>query len=1265
MKAYLRCLLSLLLFFTVILAKAQVPTNADCLGAIPVCQTVYTFSSSVHGTGNYMDIPVLGAASVNQCPNSCISAGEKNTTWFIFTTQTAGLINFGINPIDPADDYDWAVYNISTNGCSDIYSGGMQVSCNYCATPGLTGPNGISGYWCEGPNGCSQYNAPIPAAAGQTYVLMVDNFSASNSGYTLDFTASSASIFDNVPPVMNTLVTPVVCGAATLDVTFSENVLCSTVSTGDFTVTGPGGPYTVSFVTGAACAVGGNQESSFTLTVIPDMTTAGSYSVNLVNTAGSVSDLCGNLANPTSLNFNITGPSVSVSPLTSTICNGGSTVLTASGGTSYTWSPATGLSATTGTSVTASPTATTTYTVLGASGACSAGAGATVNVNPSPVITLTANPIGPVCPGTVVTIDATSNMAGTTYAWSTGPTGSQITPTVNATTSYTVTGTGGGCSASQSLTMSIATVPAVTITPANPTICNSQNTTLTASGATSYTWSPPTGLSGTTGSVVTANPTASTTYTIVGNTGGCTSQTTTTVSVNSMPTATVSGGGNICNNGVTTATVSIALTGTGPWDITYTNGSTSTTVTGIASSPYTFTTSVGGVYTVTSVTDANCPGSSNGAAIVNLIQLPIVTLPVLASTCINTPVFALTGGTPAGGTYSGLGVAANNFTSSVAGAGTHNIIYTYTDGNGCTNRDTSTITVNPLPTVTLAAQTSACLNTPAYALTGGSPAGGVYSGPGVVGSIFTAANAGLGTHNIVYTYTDGNSCTNTATTTLVVNALPVVTQTALADICIDGASFSLTGGSPAGGSYSGNGVSNDIFDPAVSGVGTFNITYTYTDPATTCANTAVQPQVVNPLPIVTLAPFGDVCASTPSFLLTGGNPIGGTYSGTGVTANIFDPGAAGAGTHVITYTYTDPATNCTNSADTTIYVMLNINVSVTPNSTFICDGASATLNASGATNFSWAPSTGLTTTVGPAVLSSPPSTITYTVTGSNADGCSGQAMATVNIYPPVDVVFQAVPQNGCKPLDVQFIFNSSPLVQDSTWVWNFGDILSEENTSNLADPNHIYIEEGNYVVSLTITSINGCEHTGLLPVNVYNKPIADFYWIPEVGNMQNPLITFVDASVGSSFWYWNFGDPGSGNSNESNLENPTHLFSDSGVYEVQLIVAANQGCTDSITKYVTIYPETLIFVPNAFTPDNNQLNDVWLPSMIGILDEGYQLTVWDRWGKTIFTSGDNSQGWDGRINDKVAPAGVYVWVLKYRDPTGKDFKMRGTVTIVR
>lgn len=151
-----------------------------------------------------------------------------------------------------------------------------------------------------------------------------------------------------------------------------------------------------------------------------------------------------------------------------------------------------------------------------------------------------------------------------------------------------------------------------------------------------------------------------------------------------------------------------------------------------------------------------------------------------------------------------------------------------TDINGCTSSSTVEIVVNPLPVVTLSSVGSSCLNDAAVTLNG-SPSGGTYSGPGVSGSNFTPATAGAGTHAISYVYTDVNGCTDSAATTATVNALPVVTLGTFTAVCVDDANVALTSGSPAGGTYSGPGVSGASLDPTTAGAGTHTIVYSYTD----------------------------------------------------------------------------------------------------------------------------------------------------------------------------------------------------------------------------------------------------------------------------------------------------------------------------------------------------------------------------------------------------------------------------------------------------
>jgi hypothetical protein len=154
---------------------------------------------------------------------------------------------------------------------------------------------------------------------------------------------------------------------------------------------------------------------------------------------------------------------------------------------------------------------------------------------------------------------------------------------------------------------------------------------------------------------------------------------------------------------------------------------------------------------------------------------------------------------------------------------------------------------------------------------------------------------------------------------LTVNNLPVVTQTSFPDNCINSASFSITGGLPAGGTYSGTGVTGGQFSPSVSGVGTFPITYTYTD-GNNCTNSAVRDQVIRALPLVSISSFPSVIFGSLPFVLTGGVPNGGVYSGPGVVSNTFNPQLAGIGVHTITYAYTD-LYGCSQSANATLEVI--------------------------------------------------------------------------------------------------------------------------------------------------------------------------------------------------------------------------------------------------------------------------------------------------------------------------------------------------------
>jgi hypothetical protein len=236
-------------------------------------------------------------------------------------------------------------------------------------------------------------------------------------------------------------------------------------------------------------------------------------------------------------------------------------------------------------------------------------------------------------------------------------------------------------------------------------------------------------------------------------------------------------------------------------------------------------------------------GPDNGYDI-TIHALPTVSLAPFSDLCgLDAPI-TLTEGSPAGGTYSGTWVTGGSFNPMLAGAGSYNINYTYTDMNGCTNSTDAPIAVN-IPTVTQAPFVDLCMNNGALTLTGGSPTSGIYSGTGVTGNDFDPMAAGIGSHDITYTYTDGNGCSNSTIESVVVKDIPTVSLGTFSNICVNDAQFPLTGGLPTGGTYLGTGVTSyGDFAPVLVGIGTHTIIYSITG-GNGCSNTATESIIVD------------------------------------------------------------------------------------------------------------------------------------------------------------------------------------------------------------------------------------------------------------------------------------------------------------------------------------------------------------------------------------------------------------------------------------
>ncbi len=210
-----------------------------------------------------------------------------------------------------------------------------------------------------------------------------------------------------------------------------------------------------------------------------------------------------------------------------------------------------------------------------------------------------------------------------------------------------------------------------------------------------------------------------------------------------------------------------------------------------------------------------------------------------------------------------------------------------------------------------------CDNEPPFVLGGASPPGGTYSGPGVSNGIFDPLAAGLGFHYIYYSVDSSVSgCGGSTYRVFQVKQAPVVSwDDDTIHLCQGDPPYPLTGGLPAGGTYSGTGVMNSSFYAVSSGIGSFTVKYKKTDISNGCADSALRVVTVHAKPAVSW-PGGTMmlCEYWSPVMLSGGLPAGGQYSGNAVSAGVFMPAMAGIGSHTLVYTYTDPLTNCTDTA---------------------------------------------------------------------------------------------------------------------------------------------------------------------------------------------------------------------------------------------------------------------------------------------------------------------------------------------------------------
>lgn len=949
---------------------------------------------------------------------SVVGSGYASLQWQVSANGTSGWTNLsnagdysGVTTstlsVSNRTNHDGEYYQVILTGsgsCGTTTSNVVGLTAKASPTAVFAGSSSLCGYGSRtlsvNLTGTSPWTfsyTATPSTGGSTTTTVTGttanptNLSVSPSvTTTYTITAVSDKYCSNASPTGNTVVT--VNPLPT--VTPTNASVCNGASTFSLAYSTTNSPNQYSIITGTRAMSGFSAITNASLTAspmsitIPSNASAGTYDFYMT-VRNSVTG-CVSAAMP----FTVTVAAaivVTANASNTNICSGSSVNLSAAGATTYSWTSTPSGFTSTSATPSVSPTTTTTYSVVGTSNGCSSPA-ATITVNVSGASALSITPSSSsICSGDRVSLTASG---ANTYSW-TGPssytgTGNPIVVSPSATGTYTVTGTSAaGCTATASQTITVTSSPTVSVS-GTTTVCSGSGTSLTASGATTYSWTPSTGLSATTGATVTATPSATTTYTVYGTTGSCTGSTTVTVTVTNPVTVAPPSQVLYCSgdlNGSNTISFSFTASSsvTCNWESNTTNTWPGTAITSTSGAQLSRSEAVGTSLTTSTLT-VKSPGSGP----------QYIRLGVTSGTCTvyyvttlvsltGTPVFNIANSQVICSGTAPAQLASNT----VALGGTSGVTYTYkwqSSTDSTTWSDIASTNSTSYQPPTLSANTWY-----RWAATGS-------AGTGCAGTWFSQKA------RITIATTVGN------------NTISI-------DSCLGGGT--ITGSTPTGGTGSFTYQWQSSTTNSSSGfsniVGAVSQNYTAPIVAVTtwyrrlvssgsCTNFTSNVAKINPPITTNQISNGQTLCSGSSITALSTSPAGGSttgsysylwysstnnssYTSTGTTTSSYSPPSTTGTNYYKVEVTRDGCKNTSNYA--TIKVNALPTITASPSSATVCSGFTKTITASGANSYTWSPSTDLNTTSGAVVITTPTASRTYTVTGTDANGCVNTATSTI------------------------------------------------------------------------------------------------------------------------------------------------------------------------------------------------------------------------------------------------------------------------------
>lgn len=823
-----------------------------------------------------------------------------------------------------------------------------------------------------------------------------------------------------------------------------------------------------------------------------------------------------------------------------------------------------------------------------------------------------------------------------------------------------------GCSKSNTVNLTFNATP--TLNLSNVAICPLHTGTLNVSGANTYTW-----YNNSNGNSITATPSVTTSYSVIGAQNGCIASAQASIIVNQNPIISLSNNSPICEGDT------LKLHGEGgllyhwqgPLGFSSNNQNAFIPASHISNA---------GLYQLIVTAVNGCTAASSDFFLIK--PSPVISVHG-ATVCLGEGI-SITSNSLSGANYNWTGPA--NFTSVMqnpfitpavfANAGNYQLIIQSTQG--CTNSAVANVTVSSAPSLSFSISNNGTICAQAFNgshnMLSITPLGALsytlLSAPNITFApgANTASLVGIipPLLNAVETVTliGSNGICNSS---MVINFSVVINPT----VNISNPSPSICAGESF--TFHLNGASTYQWNTSTAGLSDYSASLSIAHPLATSVYSVVGSQngcfsptqtctlTVKPLPQAILSPAQpSICIGNDLMLKAFSSATSYTWSPDSAISNLHGSLVNVHPKHTQTYFLAMEMNQCFNSTSITVIVLPRPKALAVAVNTVVCLNEPVQLLGFGSENYVWEcpdhtfiHSQNISTMAGNLVKSG-----FYTLTVSDQLGCSDTTCIRININDLPQGLLELSPNVACVPFCTTFNLANKTSAGTRLIDWTFNQITYNTSTFSFC-----FASAGNSLVTCRlIDTLTLCKNTMSFVVSAYDRPFADFNFSPEKPTEDLDEVIFTNHSRGDdqASYTWFFAN----NNGEYTLEQKiNHVFHDQGTYAIAMIVTDMHGCSDTAIKALTVIPDDAIYVPNVFTPNGDKVNDVFKAVATGI--KNYKLEVYDRWGENIVESSDITSGWDGTYKGMDCAVGVYVWKIYAVAVNGKTKNLSGHVTLAR